>query len=121
MRIASISKPLTSVAVMKLFEEGKLELDKPIHKYVKGFPVKTYGGVPVDITTRQLLTHTGGIRDYDKSNGTRVVGNMNTFNYKEYYITEHYDSVTDSLKIFQDDDLIAKPGETCSACHMYVK
>ena len=113
MRIASISKPLTSVAVMKLFEEGKLELDKPIHKYVKGFPVKTYEGVPVDITTRQLLTHTGGIRDYDKSRGTCVIDNTNTYNYEEFYITEHYDSVTDSLKIFQNNDLIAKPGETC--------
>jgi hypothetical protein len=30
---------------------------------------------------------------------------------KEYYIKERYENVQDALKLFQDDDLVAKPGE----------
>jgi CubicO group peptidase (beta-lactamase class C family) len=35
--IASMTKPLTSVAIMMLFEEGKLKLDDPVSKYLTGF------------------------------------------------------------------------------------
>jgi N-acyl-D-amino-acid deacylase len=57
-RIASISKPITAVAAMKLVEDGVLELDRPAFDIVKL-------GVPGDarvakITVRQLLHHTGG-------------------------------------------------------------
>lgn len=47
MRIASISKSLTMAAVAKLWEEGKLELDAPVQKYVPEFPEKEYEGEPV--------------------------------------------------------------------------
>ena len=56
---------LTSSA--KLWEEGKLDLDVPIQKYVASFPEKTFRGTPVTITTRHLLSHLGGIRDYNKN------------------------------------------------------
>src|SRR5437879_2004 len=36
-RIASMTKPITSVAAMMLFEEGKLRLDDPVSKYLSGF------------------------------------------------------------------------------------
>src|SRR5262249_45102182 len=36
-RLASISKPITAIAVMKLAESGKLDLDAPIQKYVPSF------------------------------------------------------------------------------------
>lgn len=42
MRIASISKPLTSAAAARLCEEGKLELDEPVQKYVPEFPKKHF-------------------------------------------------------------------------------
>lgn len=64
MRIASISKPLTMTAVAKLWEEEKLDLDAPIQKYIPKFPVKTYDGKEVTITTRQLISHKSGIRHY---------------------------------------------------------
>ncbi|KAG7170811.1 Serine beta-lactamase-like protein LACTB-like 1 [Homarus americanus] len=64
MRIASISKPLTMTAVAKLWEAGKLDLDAPIQKYIPSFPVKTYNGEEVTITTRQLISHQSGIRHY---------------------------------------------------------
>lgn len=47
MRIASISKPLTSVAAARLCEEGKLDLDVPVQKYVPEFPQKQFDGQDV--------------------------------------------------------------------------
>lgn len=69
MRIASISKPLTSVALLQLWQEGLVDLDAPIQTYVPQFPHKTYGGREVVITARQLLSHLGGIRHYEKQTG----------------------------------------------------
>ncbi|XP_074489029.1 serine beta-lactamase-like protein LACTB, mitochondrial isoform X2 [Sebastes fasciatus] len=66
MRIASISKPLTSAAAARLCEEGKLELDVPVQKYVPEFPQKQFDGQDVTITPRMLLSHLSGIRHYEK-------------------------------------------------------
>ncbi|XP_027766483.1 serine beta-lactamase-like protein LACTB, mitochondrial [Empidonax traillii] len=66
MRIASISKCLTMMAVAKLWEEGKLDLDAPVQKYVPEFPEKVYEGEKVTITTRLLVSHLSGIRHYEK-------------------------------------------------------
>ncbi|KAM9275709.1 serine beta-lactamase-like protein LACTB, mitochondrial isoform 3-T3 [Morus bassanus] len=66
MRIASISKCLTMMAVAKLWEEGKLDLDAPVQKYVPEFPEKVYDGEKVAITTRLLVSHLSGIRHYEK-------------------------------------------------------
>ncbi|GBO02177.1 Serine beta-lactamase-like protein LACTB, mitochondrial, partial [Araneus ventricosus] len=46
MRIASISKSITMAAVAKLWEQGKLDVDKPVQEYVPSFPQKFYGGKP---------------------------------------------------------------------------
>ncbi len=64
MRIASISKPLTAVALLQLWQRGLVDLDAPIQKYVPSFPQKAINGKPVEVTTRQLLSHLGGIRHY---------------------------------------------------------
>lgn len=66
MRIASISKPLTSAAAARLCEEGKLDLDAPVQKYVPEFPQKQFDGEDVTITTRLILSHLSGIRHYEK-------------------------------------------------------
>ncbi len=63
-RIASISKPLTSVAIMKLVEEKKLSLDDKVFG-PKGLLKTTYGKQPykkeiTDITVRHLLQHLAG-------------------------------------------------------------
>ncbi|MFQ5790111.1 MAG: serine hydrolase domain-containing protein [Acidobacteriota bacterium] len=76
-RIASMTKPITTVAVMMLFEEGELLLSEPIARYVPEFkdpnvlvPVQTEGvsdppfvRAPAkrDITIRDLLAHTSGL------------------------------------------------------------
>ena len=64
MRIASLSKPITSIAIMKLWEEKKLRLDdfvfgeNGIFKNRYGMP--TYREKPVDVTIRHLLEHSSG-------------------------------------------------------------
>ncbi len=73
-RIASQTKAITSVAVMILFEEGKLQLDDPVSKYLPAFRRQqvldkfnatdtTYTTVPAkkEITIRELLSHTSGL------------------------------------------------------------
>lgn len=73
-RIASMTKAITSLAVMMLHEEGKIMLDDPISKYIPEFakPVvldtfnekdSTYTTVPAkrEITVRHLLSHMSGI------------------------------------------------------------
>ncbi|XP_007956271.1 serine beta-lactamase-like protein LACTB, mitochondrial [Orycteropus afer afer] len=66
MRIASISKSLTMVALAKLWEAGKLDLDFPVQHYVPEFPEKEYEGEKVSVTTRLLISHLSGIRHYEK-------------------------------------------------------
>lgn len=73
-RIASQTKAITSVAIMMLFEEGKLLLDDAVSKYIPAFRKQTvlekfnptdtsYTAVPAkrEITIRDLLTHTSGL------------------------------------------------------------
>jgi N-acyl-D-amino-acid deacylase len=70
-RIASVSKPITGVAVMKLVEEGKLALDDrvaPFISYLTPAPGATVDPRWEQITIRHLLNHTGGW-DRDKPNG----------------------------------------------------
>ncbi|XP_049430858.1 serine beta-lactamase-like protein LACTB, mitochondrial isoform X2 [Epinephelus fuscoguttatus] len=66
MRIASISKPLTTAAAARLCEEGKLDLDVPVQKYVPEFPQKQFDGQDVTITPRMIMSHLSGIRHYEK-------------------------------------------------------
>jgi N-acyl-D-amino-acid deacylase len=69
-RIASISKPITAVAVLKLVEQGKLNLDAKAFQLLNLQPAVASFHDPEprlhDITVRQLLQHTGGW-DRDKS------------------------------------------------------
>ncbi len=55
--LASVSKPFTAMAVLKLWEEGKLNIDSPAANYLQGFPLK-------DVTVRNLLNHRSGIPNY---------------------------------------------------------
>ncbi len=71
-RIYSMSKPITSVALLTLYEQGKFQLDDPIEKYLPEFadmrvltggsaaqPVTRYATAP--ITPRHIMTHTAGL------------------------------------------------------------
>ena len=62
--IASMTKPVTGVAVMMLEEQGKLDLDDPVSKYLPEFKeLKNADGEEVSVTIKQLLTHSAGLRE----------------------------------------------------------
>ncbi|HEY9373355.1 serine hydrolase domain-containing protein [Streptomyces sp.] len=57
-RIGSVSKTFSSVVLLQLVDEGKVELDAPVNRFVPGL-------LPDDrITVRHLLTHRSGLADY---------------------------------------------------------
>lgn len=61
-RIASISKLAVAMAVMRLVEAGKLDLDRDVASYL-GWRLRNPGFPDAPITLRQLLSHTAGVRD----------------------------------------------------------
>ncbi len=89
-RIGSVSKPLTAAAVAQLYEQGELDLDAPVQRYVASFPAKRY-----PITTRELAGHLAGIRHYRD---------------QEFLLNRHFAGVVDGLSIFEDDSLLFPPG-----------
>ncbi|MBX9790475.1 MAG: beta-lactamase family protein [Pirellulales bacterium] len=71
-RIYSMTKPITGVALMTLFDEGKFQLDDPVSRYLSGFDqLKVFAGKDGDtikledlerpVTIRDLMTHTAGL------------------------------------------------------------
>jgi len=71
-RIYSMTKPITSVAAMMLYEEGLFQLNDPVYRFIPAFKdVKVLGsvtsGTPAlvdlerEITIRDLMTHTSGL------------------------------------------------------------
>jgi len=76
---------------MQLVEQGRIDLDAPVRKYVPSFPQKQW-----PLTIRDLLRHQGGIRHY------RDDSEMNS--------TRHYAELGDALAVFRDDPLIFEPG-----------
>ncbi|WP_244621403.1 serine hydrolase domain-containing protein [Azospirillum brasilense] len=60
-RLASVTKPFVTAAAMRLAENGRLDLDAPVARWLPDFrPTLPDGSIP-DITIRQLLTHTSGL------------------------------------------------------------
>jgi len=91
-RTASISKPMTAIAVLQLYEQGKIDLDVPIQTYFPAFPKKEKGV----ITVRHLLQQTSGIEPYA--------------NKKEAFPFKHYASLEDAIKVFSHRPLAFEPG-----------
>src|SRR6188474_790580 len=67
-RIASMSKPITSVAIMMLYEEGKLRLNDPVSRFIPAFKQQRVANEKGEmenarrgITIRDLLTHRSGL------------------------------------------------------------
>lgn len=60
-RIGSVSKLFTWTALMQLVEQGKVDLDADVNKYIKGFQIESAFGKPV--TVRHLFTHSAGWED----------------------------------------------------------
>jgi len=91
-RIASISKPMTAVAIMQLYEQDKIALDVPIQDYLPDYPVDEKG----KFTIRQLLMHRAGVRHYNSD--------------LEVVKFKHYENMLDALDYFKNDPLQSKPG-----------
>ncbi len=89
-RTGSLAKPITAAAAMTLVDAGKLDLDAPIQKYCPAFPQKQW-----TVTTRQLLTHTSGVRHYKAG---------------EIESTKHFGSMSDGFTIFAAEPLLFEPG-----------
>ena len=90
-RLASITKTITAIAVMKLVEEGKIDLGAEVQTYVPYFPKKKW-----PVTVRLLLGHLGGISHYQ--------------NYDVEGRIKVHKKTKDALAIFRDFDLVAEPG-----------
>jgi CubicO group peptidase (beta-lactamase class C family) len=60
-RIASITKTITALAVMQLWEQGLIDLDAPVNDYLRTFRLMPAKPSWQPATVRQLLTHTAGI------------------------------------------------------------
>lgn len=60
--IASMTKPITGVAIMMLQDEGKLNVTDPVAKFIPEFAaLRTPSGKPANLTLTQILTHTSGL------------------------------------------------------------
>ncbi len=93
-RLGSISKSVASVGVMKLIEQKKLSLDAGIRSYVGMWPADR-----PNVTLRQLLSHTAGVRHY-KPVGPDPTGRS----------TKLFARATDALPLFVNDPLVNEPG-----------
>jgi CubicO group peptidase (beta-lactamase class C family) len=60
-RLASVTKPIVTVAALRLVEDGRLHLDDAVTKYLPDFQPRLANGGTPDITANQLLTHTAGL------------------------------------------------------------
>jgi CubicO group peptidase (beta-lactamase class C family) len=65
LRVASISKAVVAIGVMRLVEAGKLDLDRDVSLDL-GWPLRNPAFPDVPVTLRQLLSHTSGIVDGDR-------------------------------------------------------
>ncbi len=90
-RVGSVSKSLTSIAIGRLVEEGKLDLDAEVQRYVPTFPKKRW-----PVTVREVAGHLSGIRHYRRE--------------EENISYRHYTDVVKSLEVFADDTLDFEPG-----------
>lgn len=59
-RVASITKWVTALVVMRLWDQGRLDLDRPVSDYTEN---KDLQAALADITLRHLLSHTAGLTD----------------------------------------------------------
>ncbi|WP_245583658.1 serine hydrolase [Salinimicrobium xinjiangense] len=97
-RIGSITKQFTAVLILQLVEEGKLELDKPISKYLP-----EYNGPAANVVTiHHLLNHSSGIPSYTS--------------FPAFFQEQSRDPFTpvEFVKTFADSTLQFSPGEKFS-------
>lgn len=97
-RIGSVSKSITAVILMRMVEEGLIELDTPIHHYLPDYPQSAQG-----ITARHLVSHMAGIRHY-------------SYDFSQFPPVDNFSNVTylntqSALVQFKGDSLLFQPGQ----------
>ncbi|HJN89581.1 MAG TPA: serine hydrolase domain-containing protein, partial [Verrucomicrobiota bacterium] len=92
-RWASISKSLTAVTAMQLWERGELDLEREARRYVPEFPDK---GAPIRV--RHLLCHQGGIVHYTNGKVIRTK--------RDYPVVHPYENVIFALDDFKESPLV---------------
>jgi CubicO group peptidase (beta-lactamase class C family) len=65
-RIGSITKTMTAIGLMRLWERGEFDLDDPVNDYLKGYRVEHPDPAAPPVTFRHMLTHTSGIGELRK-------------------------------------------------------
>ena len=88
--IGSVSKQITAAAIMLLVEDGKINLDDKISKFLPDTPEAWK-----DVTVRHLLTHTSGVKSYTSIGG--------------FQLSKRY-KVTDFIKELKPQPLDFEPG-----------
>ena len=107
-RWASISKSLTAVAAMQLWERGELDFEREARRYVPEFPDK---GATIRI--RHLLCHQGGIVHYTNGKVIRIK--------RDYPVAHPFENVIYALDTFRESPLVNEPGEKYSyTTHGYI-
>ncbi len=111
-RIYSMSKPITSVAVMMLYEEGRFQLGTPVSKFIPQFKnMKVYNedqteilDAKKEITIKHLLMHTAGLT---YGWGNKPVDAL----YREANIREPGSTLVDMVEKLGKIPLVHEPGE----------
>lgn len=100
--VASISKMFATAAVMQLVEDGKIDLDQPVVKYIPEFTMKD--ARYKDITVRMLLNHSSGLLGGDLANAL-------LFDDADTYYHDHF------LEKLSNETLKADPGAYSVYCN----
>jgi len=95
-RIGGIAESMTAAAVGLLLERNALDIDRPVRDYVPEFPDKAW-----PVTTRQLMGHMGGLRDYDDD--------------EMLYRRQSCDGPFEAIAIYADERLLFEPGTDFAA------
>lgn len=91
--IASGTKAFTGIALLKLVEQGKIDLDAEIQAYVPEFPRNPQGPV----TIRELAAHFGAIRHWGSERNDALYA-------------RHFDDIMDILPLFSANAFVGQPG-----------
>lgn len=89
-QVMSMTKPVTSVAILMLVEEGRVALNDPVSKYLPEF-------APKKITLRDMLTHTSGMPE------------MGPEATREIYTKFHY-TLREAVLLYSQLNLLFEPG-----------
>ncbi|PSL45586.1 alkaline D-peptidase [Chitinophaga niastensis] len=100
LRIGSITKVFTAATILKLQEEGVLNIKDKINKYIPG-SITDHIANANDVTIEQCLNHTSGIRDYLDQNVISGILNKQIIKY----------SAEENLKFIYDKSAYFSPGK----------